>query len=141
MNLNPATQTKISTMLTATVTIIAVIQTSLTTPPFTAGSVLIASSILAFASLLLTALKQWLSAEVNSMGVTVTLGIVAVTALTGLLNLMNVFHLSDATHNYINWVISVLIAVVNILSKLIFPSIFQKGKIQQLKTVDKNVTR
>lgn len=133
--MNANSKTHLAAALTTIVTIIAVIQTSLTTPPFNADTVVIAGAILAFLSLSLTALKQYFSAEVNNSGIKVTLWVAGVTVLGGVGNLINIFHVSDTIQHYITWGISVSMAVLTILSRQIFPSNFQQVKNDELRQI------
>lgn len=139
--MNPSTQTKLATTVTVLVTIIAVVQTSITVPPFTIEAAKLTGGILAFLSVSLTALKQWLSAEVNTKGVHVTLVLAAATILAGLGDLLGLFTFSPSVAHWITWSISLGVMIFNILSKILFPSDFQKDKVEELKTIDKSKTQ
>jgi hypothetical protein len=139
--MNAATKTKIANLITAFVSIIAVVQTLLSNPPLTDGEIIVAGTILTYLNLALTAWKQYLSAEVSSTGVRVTIWIAVAATLTGLANVVNIFHFSDHTSQTIRWLITIAIAVVNILSKQLFPSDFQQDKNEELKTIDKAKTQ
>lgn len=128
--MNAATKTRLSNIITAILPVMAVFQTSLTHPPFSQDAVLIGGAVITYATMLSTAIKQALSAEVNSNVSKFTL---IATAVAGLGDLLNVFQLTDQTQAYIRLGITITVTVVNILSKQLFPSDFQKDKIQELK--------
>jgi hypothetical protein len=134
--MNAAIKTRLSNIVTVLVSIIPAIQTSLTSPPLTEPNIAMTGSVLAVLSLVLTSAKQWLSAEVNSNAIKYTLLISLVPALAAMGNLVNVFHIPDEIKGTINWWISLLAMVVTIISKQLFPSDFQKDKVQELKTID-----
>lgn len=139
--MNAALKTRLSNIVTVLVSIIPAIQTSLTSPPLTQHNVAMAGGILAVVSLVFTCAKQWLSAEVNSNALKVTLLVSLIPILTAMGNLINLFHISDPVKDTINWWISLLAMIVTILSKQLFPSQFQKDKQQELKTVEPSKTQ
>ena len=134
--MNAATKTKLSNITTVLVSLIPAIQTSLSSPPLTQHNVAMIGGVLAVLSLALTSAKQWLSAEVNSNALKVTLLVSLLPILTAFGNLIDLFHIADSVKEIINWWISLLAMIVTIISKQLFPSDFQKDKIQELKTVD-----
>jgi hypothetical protein len=134
--MNAALKTRLSNIVTVMVSIIPAIQTSLSSPPLTQHNVVIAGGVLALLSIVFTSAKQWLSAEVNSMAWKVTLVVSAIPIITAFGNLVNLFQFSDAFKASINWWISLLAMIVTIISKQLFPSEFQKDKVQELKTID-----
>jgi hypothetical protein len=140
--MNAATQTKWANILTGLVAIIATVQTSLTSPPFSPESIKAVGGILAFSSILFTYLKQKLSAEVSNIGKNLTFLLIGLPAvLMGAGDMLNLFHFSDSAAHWITWLISVLLMIVTVFSKLLFPSEFMKDKIEELKTIDKAKTQ
>lgn len=139
--MNAATKTRLSNIVTVLVSIIPAIQTSLTSPPLTQHNVAVTGGILALLSLSLTSAKQWLSAEVNSNAVKFTLLISVIPILTAIGNLINLYPISDSVKATTNWWISLLAMIVTIISKQLFPTQFQKDKVQELKTIDTAQTK
>lgn len=140
--MNAATKTKLANVLTAVVAIIATVQTSLTAPPFTPENIKIIGGVLAFGSILFTYLKQQLSADVSNSGKNLTLLLIGLPGvLMGAGDLLNLFSFSDAAVHWITWTISVLLMVVTVCSKLLFPSPFQKDKVEELKNIDISKTQ
>jgi hypothetical protein len=134
--MNAALKTRLSNVVTVLVSAIIVAQTSLTSPPLTQHNVAMAGGVLAVLSLALTSAKQWLSAEVNSNALKVTLLVSLIPILTALGNLIDIFHISDSVKETINWWISLVAMIVAIISKQLFPSEYQKCKNEELKTID-----
>jgi hypothetical protein len=83
--------------------------------------------------MVLTAWKQYLSPDVSNKGQTVTIWIVAITTIAGLSDLIGLVHLAAKTEEFVKFTISVLVMILNILSKTIFPSFDQKVKMSELK--------
>lgn len=127
-----ANKLKVSNFLTALAAIIAVFQTMITNPPFTSNQILVIGAILTYANLLATYGKQYLSPEVSSTGTKVTLWVAIAATITGLGDLINIFHFSNHAEQTIRWLITVSVAIINILSKQIFPSFYQKNTIHKL---------
>jgi hypothetical protein len=136
--MNAATKTKIATALTGVTGFIVALQSvPLSVPPFTAESVKLIGGGLAFLSILFTYLKQSLSAEVTNQGKNLTFLIIGLPALLiGTGDFIGLFNIHEPAAHWITWSISSLLMLVNIYSKLLFPSGFQKDKIAELKTVD-----
>lgn len=131
--MNSAKKTRWANILTAIASILAIGQTFLTNPPFTPAVIATVSVIFVYATLLATTWKQYLSPEVSNTGAYVTIYIAAIATVTGLADLLNIFHFSAHTAQYIKWAITVLAAILSILSKQIFPSVIQKQKMGELK--------
>ena len=133
--MNAALKTRIANILTALAFVFATVQTFLTNPPFTAGTIAVVGAIMTYAVLLTTTWKQYLSPEVTNAGARVTLWIALAATLTGVLDMLNVIHFSAIASQYIKWGITVIVAIINILSKQIFPSDMQKDTMHDLKKV------
>ena len=131
--MNAATKTRIANILTALASILAIFQTFLTSPPFSTQSVFVMGAVVTYATLLVTTWKQYLSPEISNAGGNVTIVIAIAATLTGLLDLFNVFTLSGHTEQMIKWGITVAVAILNILSKQIFPSQSMKDNMKDLK--------
>lgn len=131
--MNLAIKTKWANVLTALASVIAIVQTFLTSPPFTPELITTLSIILTYAALLATTWKQYLSPEVSNTGGQVTIVIAIIATLTGAGDLIGIFHFSDHTGQYIKWGFTVLAAILSIVSKQLFPSIDQKDKMADLK--------
>lgn len=131
--MNANTKTRLANVFTALVSIFAIFQTFLTHPPFTEVIVTVGGAILTYLILVLTTWKQYLSPEISNDGATVTVWIAVVVTLTGLADLFNIFSFSESTSVYIKLGISVIVSIINILSKQIFPSLMQKEKMRDLK--------
>ncbi len=141
--MNAATKTKSATVFTGLVSLIAVLQSvPLSIPPFTVESVKTIGGILAFISILFTYLKQHLSADVTNHGKNLTLLLIGLPALlVGVADFIGLFNIPEPAAHWITWSISALLMIANIYSKLLFPSQFQKDKVEELKTVDKSKTQ
>jgi hypothetical protein len=138
----PATQTRWANILTGIVAIVATVQSSLATPPFSPESIKIVGGVLAFSSILFTYLKQKLSADVSNKGKNLTFLLIGLPAvIMGAGDMLNLFEFTNTAAHWITWSISVLLMLVTVLSKLLFPSEFQKDKIEELKTMDKAKTQ
>jgi len=120
-------------ILTAIASIVAIVQTFLTTPPFPSETVAIMSGVFTYIAFGCTIWKQYISPDVSNVGGQVTIYVATAATLTGLLNLFDVFHFSEDTSKWIKWGITVVVAVGNILSKQIFPSLLQKNRMNDLK--------
>lgn len=131
--MNAATKLKWANLLTAIVAILAVLQTFLTTPPFPVEWVFTMGAIVTYLTLALTTWKQYLSPDVSGSGVTVTIWIAVIATIGGLADLINIFHIPEQTSQYIRWGITVIVAILNVLSKQIFPSFMQKQRMTYLK--------
>lgn len=132
--MNEATKARIANILTAIVTIVTVIQgTFLTDPPFSQQVIFTIGAVFTYLAMVLTAVKQHLSPDVNSTGVKVTLWTIGITTVAGLADLVGIFHLADGPTQYVKWTISVVVMIMNVLSKQLFPSYDQKAKMIELK--------
>lgn len=131
--MNAATKTRIANYLTMGGSAVAVIQTNLMSPPFTVDQIMIWGTILTYLGLLCTYWKQYLSPEVNNTGKQVTLWVALIATVTGVLDLIHILHFNVIWEQRIRWSITVVIMLLNIASKQIFPSNYQKDKIQKLK--------
>ena len=133
--MNAAQKTRIANILTALATVFALGQTFLTSPPFSPSAIAIGTALLTYAVLISTTWKQYLSPEVTNAGARVTIWIAAAATLTGILDLMNIIHFSAVVSQYIKWGITVTVAIMNILSKQLFPSDLQKDIMHDLKKI------
>ena len=130
--MNEAQKLKLANILTALASVFAIFQTFLTNPPFSEHQILLIGAIVAYLSLLTTAYKQYLSPEVSNAGTRVTLWVFVATALGGFVTLLTNFNLPDAVQQKVVWFLTVIIAIINILSKQIFPSNAQRARINKL---------
>ncbi len=133
--MNAAKKTRVANILTALATVFAVIQTFLTSPPFSPEMISVGTALLTYAVLISTTWKQYLSPEVTDTGVRITIWIAVVATLTGLLDLMHIVNFSPIVSQYIKWGITVAVAIINILSKQLFPSTLQKENMHDLKKI------
>lgn len=131
--MNAANKTRLANILTALVTIFALAQTFLTSPPFDPATIAVVTAILTYAVLAATTWKQYLSPEVSTTGAWFTFWTAVAATLTGLGDLFNVFHFTPHTAQLIKWAITSVVAIINVLSKQIFPSQFQKNNMAHLK--------
>jgi hypothetical protein len=136
--MNAATKTKIGTILTGVIGLIAAIQSvPLTIPPFTAEGVKLIGGALAFFSIFFTYLKQQFSADITNRGKNLTLMIIGLPALlVGAADFIGLFDINPKASHWITWGVSAALMLVTIYSKLIFPSEFQKDKVEELKSID-----
>ncbi len=132
--MNAATKLRLANIFTTLVMIIAIIQTFFTTPPFTPHAVYVWGAVLAYLAMALTTWKQYLSPEISNTGGQITLWIAVAATITGVLDLLNVFDWSADTEKWIKWGVTVVVAIINVLSKQLFPSQLQKDNVKQLKT-------
>lgn len=131
--MNASSKLRWANILTALASIIAVVQTMLTSPPFTPEQVILWGTVFTYLTLAATSWKQYLSPEVSNTGAQVTLWMAVAITAGGLVDILGVFKFSDKTAMYVKWGITVLVAVINILSKQIFPSASQKSRVEDLK--------
>jgi len=132
--MNEATKARVANIFTALVAIITAIQgTFLTNPPFSDQTIFIAGAIFTYLAMGLTIWKQYLSPDVNDTGAKVTIWVAAIATIAGLTDLVGIFHFNEKTEQYVKWFISVLVTILNILSKQLFPSYDQKIKMKELK--------
>lgn len=132
MNIKEKTKLRIANFLTAIVTIMTIVQTSITSPPLTPETIAIATSFLTYAILVATKFKQYLSPEVNKTGEQVTMWIAILATLTGLLDFIQVVHFGPVLSQYIKLGVSIAVMSINILSKTLFPSNYQDNKMAEL---------
>jgi len=121
-------------ILTTVASVVAIFQTLLTSPPFTIETIALLSGICTYVTLGSTTWKQYLSPDVSSTGTKVTIGIAIAATVAGLLNLVDVFNVGGDTAKWVKWAITVAVAILNILSKQIFPSELQKDRMKDLKS-------
>lgn len=131
--MNLATKAKIAGALTLLVTFVTVIQTSVTSPPFTAAAISIITGVCTYLALIGTTFKQYLSPDVSNTGAHVTIWVAIAATLTGFLDLMQWIHFSPIVSQYIKLGVSIVVMTLNILSKQIWPSELQKDKMADLK--------
>jgi hypothetical protein len=133
--MNEANKAKLANILTIIVAVIAGAQgTFFTVPPFSEETAFIISGICTYLVMAGTIWKQHLSPEVNGdSSKKVTWVIALIATLTGLVDLLNLVDLAPKTEQWVKLAISSLVTIINIGSKTIFPSMFQKEKMQELK--------
>lgn len=131
--MNAATKSRWANVITALVSIIAVGQTVVMSPPFTPHTVYVFGIVATYLSLTLTKWKQYLSPDVSKVGENITIWIAIGATIMGILDLINVFSFSAEVNMWIRWSITVSMTVINIISKQLFPSQLQKEKMQELK--------
>ena len=124
---------RLANILTAVASVIAVGQTFLTTPPFSTETIFKVGAVITYISLLVTIWKQYLSPDVSNAGTRFTIYLAIAASLAGAADLLNITNFSDTTEQYIRWGITVLSAILNILSKQIFPSAEQKQTMAEAK--------
>ena len=131
--MNAAIKAKTSNIITAVTAAAAILQTLIVNPPFSDRSVYVIGAILTYVVLVLTYVKQFLSPDVNAKAERFTIWTLVVASVAGLADLIGVFDLNEKTEAWIRWGISVVIALVNILSRTFFPSYEQNKRMEQLK--------
>lgn len=134
--MNEKTKAQIANVFTATVAVITIVQGSmLRNPPLSDNAIQITGTIFTYLALGLTAWKQYLSPDVNTSGQKTTFWIAAIATVGGLSDLVGIFSLSDVVQQYISLGISVLVTILNVVSKQLFPSFDQKVKMEELKVM------
>ena len=132
--MNTAIKARWANILTAVVTVIALIQGGmLTNPPFTDQAVIILGAVFTYLTLSLTAWKQYLSPDVSNTGTKVTLGIAIAVTLTAMVELLPHVSFSDTVVQWTKWGISIVVLIINVLSKQLFPSQLEKDKMADLR--------
>lgn len=131
--MNAAGKSQFANALTAIASAVAILQTFLTTPPFPSETVAVMSGICTYLVLGATIWKQYLSPDVSNLGTKVTIWVAVAATLTGALNLVDVFTFSEDTSKWVKWGITVAVAIINIVSKQLFPSEIQKDRMHDLK--------
>lgn len=131
--MNSATKSRWANIFTALVAIFAIGQTLLMTPPFTPHQVYVWGLVLTVLSVAFTKWKQFLSPDVSGTGEKVTIWIAIAATIAGLLDLLPAFSLPVAVSQWIKWGVTVLMVILNILSKQLWASELQKEKMQELK--------
>lgn len=132
--MNEALKTRWANILTAIVTTITIVQGSLlTNPPFTDEGIFVLGTIFTYLVMALTAWKQYLSPEVSKLGQNITFWVAAISTVAGLSDLVGLFHFNDHIAQYVKLCISILVTIMNVVSKQLFPSIDQKIKMDDLK--------
>lgn len=132
--MNSALKVRWANILTAIVAIITIVQGSLlANSPLTPEAVSVVTIVLTYLAMALTAWKQYLSPEVSNKGQNTTIWVAIIATIAGLTDFVGVIHLNDKTADYIKWVLSIVVTVLNILSKQLFPSFDQKVKMNDLK--------
>ena len=134
MTQNLAQRAKWTNILTAIATVVGVLQTTLTTPPFSVSVVFIFGAVLTYSILVLTAWKQFLSNDISDTGAHVTIIIAIIATVAGLVDLIPIFKVQPLVAQWIKWGISIVVLILNVLSKTLFPSIAQTAKMEELKT-------
>ena len=131
--MNLAFRAKLTNILTAVATVIGILQTTLTSPPFTAAVILIGGVVFTYLMLLVTTWKQYVSTDITNTAAHITIGVAIAATLTGALVFLDVFHVSPANAQWIRWSVSIAVLILNVLSKTIFPSTLQQAKMKDLK--------
>ncbi len=137
--MNKATEARLANIFTALVAVIAVIQgTFLTNPPLSDSTIYTWGAVFTYLAMGLTAWKQYLSPDVANKGVTVTIWVAIIASLAGLTDLLGIFHFNEHVAQTVKWGISLLVTILNVMSKQFFPSYDQKVKMNDLKSKDGN---
>lgn len=131
--LNAAQKLRLANFLTALVSIIAIFQTNLTHPPYDEHTVFLWGSILTYATLLATTWKQNLSPDVSNLAGKVTFWITVAASIAGLADLLPIIHLTPESEQKARWWITVVVTIINVLSKQLFPSDRQKMNMSTMK--------
>ena len=129
MTITAAGKSRWANIITALTAILATTQGVISQPPY---NNFILGGILTFAALLLTSAKQLLSPDVSNKGVWYTVILALGAIVTGALDLFNIIPIDNKIGQTIKLILTVLVAVINILSKQIFPSTDEKNKMYQL---------
>ena len=131
--MNASKKARWANILTSIVATIAIVQSAITNPPFSDATIFLLSSIFTYLALAGTAWKQYLSPDVSVTGQSVTIWIAVIATIAGLVDLLPAVNIPPATSQWIKWAISIIIMIINVLSKQIFPSEMQKEKMHDLK--------
>lgn len=131
--MNAALKLRIANFITLAVTVLTVIQTNLTHPPFEESFVFFWGSFIAITVPLLTIVKQKLSPEVSNTAATVSWWITGAALLTGAVDYLDIINWPADVEQRIRWVVTVAVMSINILSKQLFPSDSQKMNMKVLK--------
>ena len=96
--MNQASKLKLASLFTVIVTVLATAQgTFLTNPPFTENAIFVASTVITYLIMALTAWKQYLSPEISQAGIKVTLIAAIVATIAGVGDLVGIFKVSETT--------------------------------------------
>jgi hypothetical protein len=120
--MTPETRIRYSNILTILASIIAVMQTMLSSAPLSPVALLWASTLLTYSGIVTTAWKQVLSPNVSEKAFVVTVWIAAAATLGGVADLLKLFNLPEQTAQLIRWAITCGVTIINILSKQLFPN-------------------
>ena len=132
--MNEAAKLRLASIFTTIVAILTSIQGAfLTSPPFTEQFIFTASAVITYVVMALTAWKQYLSPEISDAGIKTTLAVAIIATIAGIGDLLGVFNVSSSTSQWIKWGISVVVMVLNIFSKGLFPSSYQTRRMESLK--------
>lgn len=131
--MNAANKARWANILTTLSVAVVIIQTLLTNPPFTPHAIYVGGLVLTYLSLVITKWKQYLSPDVNNTGGQVTVVIAIIATVAGVLDLLQVFNIAESTSQWIKWAVTVVVTLLNVLSKQLFPSDLQKDKMKDLK--------
>lgn len=131
--MNAATKSQIANVFTSLSLILVVLQTLIMTPPFTPHQVYVWGAILTYATLIVTTWKQYLSPDVSNVGSRITIWIAIGATVAGLLDFYSVIPLSENASQWVKWSITLAVAIINVLSKQLFPSEAQKDNMSKLK--------
>ncbi len=91
-------------------------------PALPIGNTVAISAIVMFLVSGLTAWKQYLSIEIDNIGLKPTLFVAILATLGGFNDLLNVIHVNETTGQWIRFGITFLAAFINLASKLLWPT-------------------
>lgn len=132
--MNAAKKLKVANALTAVAAVLALAPLYFTHPPFSEYIVYIGGIIIAYLTLFVTSVKQYISSEVSDKAAFMTMLALLV---AGGADMLNLFGWSDATLQQARQILAGVAAVISIVSKTLFPSAAQKLKMFNLKNLDK----
>lgn len=113
----------ITDLLTVIAVILALFQTLISNMPIKDNHVVtvLSAGTIALISVV-TVWKQRLSIEINNNSLKTTIAVIAIAVVGGINDVINVVHFSENTDQWLRWSITFLLAVLNALSKIFWPT-------------------
>lgn len=96
-------------------------------PGMTEYGYILISAIIMFSSQVVTAIQQYIAEGINNKALRPTLFLLLLSILGWLNDLFKVVHISDFWGQWIRWIITFANLILNICSKLMFPTVAQKA--------------
>ena len=131
--MNQGNKIRWANILTALASAFAIVQTLFTHPPFSEAQAYLLSSACVTLVSIFTVWKQYLSPEVSNAGARITFWAAVVATAAGVFDYFNLIPVKPETAVWIKWGESVILALLSILSKQIFPSEDQKEVYRKIK--------